>query len=446
MSKRLTLLDKLALRTTSVYSSPRDISVLQRMYGDYSNSRVPCTPLDKDGYLHHASDIPIMSIATVYVEDEPQTGGFKAYPAYQDETGQSIACVVFDEAQYDKKVSISGKGAIDLDTGELIESPANFLRNVFLDLQGYDETSIDSIEFDRFYAACLKGEIRIVDLLNDNEMTIKGLLDELAMNIYTQWSLSDGKSIMVLKGTVSIASGTPFPFIEAEMGVDSFNVTPGELVNEATINFAWDPAAETFRSSLTKHTPLSKRIYGDAPKIYDLKMIQGTRQAEYVCDAILQTSSVPELLTAFKHDARSLDVEVGDVCTVTHPAGIGANGFEQARAIVIDKDLEHNYTVRMERTNALYVSELLTLTQTVQPGSPSGFTMTSEGKVRTFTFHVIQPDGSYGLPLEGAEIAIGGVKQITNKSGQVKFTLDRGTYTISASCPGYMPSETRITI
>jgi hypothetical protein len=415
------------------------------MYGDYSNSRVPCTPLDKDGYLHHASDIPIMSIATVYVEGEPQTGGFTAYPAYQDETGKSIACVIFDEAQYDKAVSISGKGAIDLDTGELIEKPADFLRNVFLDLQGYDATSIDSIELDRFYAACLKAETKIAHLLNDNEMTIKALLDELAMNIYAQWSLSDGKGIMRLKGIIS-ADSPLYDFIEAEMAPDSFNVTPGDLVNEATINFAWDPAAETFRSSLTKHTPLSKRIYGDAPKTYDLKMIQGTRQAEYVCDAILQTSSVPELLTAFKHDARSIHIEVGDTCTVTHPAGIGANGFEQARAIVIDKDLDHNYTMRMERENALYVSELLTLTQTAQPGSPSGFTMTSEGKVRTFTFFVILPDGSYGQPLEGAEIAIGGVKQITNKAGQVKFTLDRGTYTIRASCPGYVPSETRITI
>jgi hypothetical protein len=442
--KRLTLLDKLALRTTSVYSNPRDISVLQRIYGDYSNSRIPCTPLDKAGYLYHASDIPMQSITRVYAEDEPQTGGFTAYTAYQDETGKSIACVVFNEPQYDKAVSISGKGAINLDTGGLIENPADFLSDVFLNLQGYDETSIDSVELDRFYAACLKVEIKVAFILNSC-ITIKAFLDKLALNIYAQWSLSDGKSIMRQKSIISTDSPL-FDFIEEEIKTDSFSVTSGDLINEVTINYAYNPAENKFRSSLTKHNPLSKLIYGDAKKSYDLEMIQGTRQAEYICDAVLNTSSVPELITAFRHDARSVHVEVGDVCTVTHRAGIGASGFVAARAVIVDKDIDDNYKVRMERENTLYASELLTLTQTAQPASQSGVTATYESGVLTLTFFVILSSGNYGPPLEGAEITITGVRKITDKAGQVKFTLQPGTYSVKAECPGYVPDEFQLTV
>ena len=439
------LLDPLALRTTSVYSSPRDISVLKRIYGDHSNSRINCTPLDRDGYIYHASDIPMQSITRVFVGREPQTAGFTAYPAYQDETGKSIACVVFDEAQYDKTVSISGKGAIDLDSGALIENPADFIEDVFLNLQGYDAASIDSVELDRFRAVCLKKDIKIALVLDDSRVTIKTLLDELALNTGAQWLLSDDKSIMRLKGVISTETAC-FDFVEPEMDADSFSITSGELINEVTVNYAWNPADGQFMSSLTKHSPLSKLIYGEAKQTFNLKMIQGTRQAEYLCDAILGTSSVPELLTSFKHDFRSVHVEVGDTCTVTHQAGVGPAGFNKARAIVIGKDMDNNYTVRMERENALYTSELLTLTQTARPGTPGGFTMTSEGNVRTFTFFVILSDGSYGEPLEGAEITIGGVTEITDRAGQVKFILDSGRYSIKAECPGYASSVTQITI
>jgi hypothetical protein len=201
--KRLALFDTLNLRTTAVYRAPRDISYLKLIYGDFSNSRIPCTPLDKDGYIHHASDIPMQTISKIFIDGEPKTFGFKAYPAYQDETGHSIACVIFDNPQYDKKVSISGKGAINIDivtasAGDLIENPADLIRDILLNIQGYDESSIDLAEISRFYSDCLTEEITIACIITE-PVSIKTFFDELAMNIHAHWMISDGKSVMRLK-------------------------------------------------------------------------------------------------------------------------------------------------------------------------------------------------------------------------------------------------------
>lgn len=194
-TKRLSLSDPLNLRTTAVYRAPRDISVLKVVYGDLMNSKIPCTALDKDGYMHHVSDRPMQLIDSVFVEGEPVTSGFRAMTAYQDETGQGIACVIFDNPQYDKKVSVSGKGAVKLDTGELIENPADLIRDIFLNIQGYGETSIDSYALSQFYADGLHEEIKVATIL-DSVVTIKNFLDELALNIHSQWMISDGKSVM----------------------------------------------------------------------------------------------------------------------------------------------------------------------------------------------------------------------------------------------------------
>jgi len=196
-TRRLTLFDPIRLRTTAVYRKPRSIETLKIVYGDLSNSRIPCIPLDADGYMYHISDRPMQLISKIYVNGEPKTFGFRTFSSYQDETGNRIACVIFDNPQYEKKVSVSGKGAIKLDTGELIENPADIVRDILINIQGYDISSIDIIELSRFYADCLEEEVRIAFILKEG--TLKTILDEIARNIHAHWMISDGKAVMRLR-------------------------------------------------------------------------------------------------------------------------------------------------------------------------------------------------------------------------------------------------------
>ena len=252
----------------------------------------------------------------------------------------------------------------------------------------------------------------------------------------------------VLRAEDPVDSLVRYHFREEE--ISDFKLTSGKLINEITLKYAYDPAEGQFKASITKHNPLSKLLYGEARESRDLKMIQGTRQVDKVADAILMTSSSPEIKTSLRHDMRSFYIEVGDIVDVTHRAGLGENGYQNALALISLRrmqGIEILYEAKMKPSGSgLYMSELLTLTQTAQSGSPSGVTASYDRGVLTLTFFVILPGGQYGPPLEGAEITISGVKKITDRAGQVRFTLAPGTYTIRAECPGYATDEFQLTL
>lgn len=431
LNANASLLDTLQLRDTSVYKNPRDISPLRVVYGDLTNSQVPCTQIDKDGRIHHWSDCPVQLISKVYVDGEPKTYGFKTYTAYQDETGKSIACIIFDEPQYEKKVSASGKGAIKLDPstgsgGELIENPADLI-NVLV--------PSDAGEITRLYADCLKNEVKVAAVLDNLDETIKTFLDELALNIHSHWLISDNKSVMRLRNYSTFES-PEYHFFADE--ITEFSVTSEELINEVTINYAYDFSQGKFQSSITKHNPLSKVLYGTVRQTFDLKMVQTTRQAERVVDSILMTYSIPGIVAEFKHDYRSIHIEVGDVCTISHLAGTGENGFDMSRALVIEKDIiNSSYKISLEKTGSLYSSELLNLTQVAGAGTES-ISITYEQGVATITIYA---DIQGSPPVEGAEVTIAGVRKITDNKGQARFNLLPGTYKAYIQASGYEDAE-----
>ena len=234
-----------------------------------------------------------------------------------------------------------------------------------------------------------------------------------------------------------------YKFMEDE--ISGFQLTSGDLTNEVTINYNYDFAAGRFKASVTKHNPLSKLFYGDAKQTLSLKMIQHTRQAEKIADAILMTSSIPQITAAFKHDLRSLFIEVGDIVSVTHPAGLGENGYEDAIGMISEQNLDGikiDYKMIMKASGNLYASELLTLSQTAEPGA-AGLTITYEQGVATITIYA---DIQGSPPVEGAEVTISGVKKITDNKGQVRFNLLPGTYTAYIQASGYEDAEVVFTV
>lgn len=441
-----TLLDTLKLRTTSVYSNPRDISVLSICIGDLSNSSFPCTAIDLDGYVHHASDFPMQSITQVCVDGEPKSAGFTAHTAWQDETGRSIACVIFDEPQYTKKVSVSGKGALKLDitsasAGELIENPADVIRFVMRDIQGYDETVLDNTELARIYADCLKEEIKAAFLLNAQMKTVKEFFDALARNIHAHWLLSDKKAIMRLR-SAAVAGDVRYHFIEGNISRPT--VTSEGLLNDVTINYAYDFAAGKHQAAIRKHNPLSKLVYGESAQIYDMQMVQSTRQAEKLADALLMTYSNPQLIVSIRHNYRSVYIEEGDLVQISHSYGIGENGFDAARALVVQKEVgdDIGYTLALEGSGALYQSDLVQLTQVSRSGG-AGITVTYDQGVATITIYA---DVAGSPPVEGAEVTISGVKKVTDSRGQVRFNLLPGTYTAYITASGYKDAEINFSV
>ena len=188
--RRLGLRDTLDLRDTSVYSEPRNISTLPLVFGDFSNSRIPCTALDVDGYLYHISDYAIHSIVEVQVDGEPMDYGFTAYTKYLDSTDTAISALVFDNPQYDANISVSCRGIIK-QTGELISNPSDFVRFILETVQGYDSRVIDEVGLNKFYSDSLNENIIIAIYVQD-VVEIKTVFDELSKNLWSRWKIRDG--------------------------------------------------------------------------------------------------------------------------------------------------------------------------------------------------------------------------------------------------------------
>jgi hypothetical protein len=247
----------------------------------------------------------------------------------------------------------------------------------------------------------------------------------------------------ILNAISPVESLIRFHFKEDE--IDDFQITSGLLVNEITINYAYDFVDDKPSAAITKHNPLSKLLYGDAKKSFDLRMIQRTRQAEKITDAVLMTSSIPGIICSFRHNLRSLHLEVGDIVCLTHQAGLGENGYERALGMISKKRLigiEIEYGVIMKASGRLYMSELVTLTQTASAGA-AGITITYESGVATITIYA---DIQGSPKIEGAEVTISGIRKITDIKGQVRFPLGKGTYTAKITASGYEDAEITFTV
>lgn len=222
--------------------------------------------------------------------------------------------------------------------------------------------------------------------------------------------------------------------------IEDLEMSAGEIVNEITLNFAWDFVEDKAKGSITKHNPLSKLLYGDAPKTVDLRLIQNARQVDIIADAFLKTGAIPPVNVAFRHSMKSFPVEVGDIVGLSHEAGIGENGFMRRPGLVTKKTMGRvsiAYEVLLKAEGNLFRSELLTLTQVSGTGQQS-FNVTYENGVATITVYA---DVQGSPPVEGAEVTINGVKKITDKKGQVRFPLAPGRYVARIEASGYELAE-----
>lgn len=229
-----------------------------------------------------------------------------------------------------------------------------------------------------------------------------------------------------------------YDFIEKEL--EDFELTSDTLINEVTVRYNYDPAEGKFLSAITKHNPLSKLLYREEKSTYELKMIGTTRQAEIIADAVLLSFSIPEIISSFSHDLRSLFIELGDLITLTHSYGLGETGYNQVPAEVIKKDIDGlkiNYAAVIKEISTLYQSELVNISQVSSSGAPS-ITIQYEAGVATITIYA---EVAGNPPIEGANVLINGIKKITDKKGQARFNLEHGTYIAQIQASGYEDAE-----
>jgi len=193
------LSDTIKLRQSSVYTSPRQMELLKWVYGDLRQSKVKCLALDEDGTVYHIADHPVFSIDKVYVDGVEVTSGFRKYKYYQDETGHAIAYIEFSTSKYEKEVSVGVRGKMNSD-GTLMDNPSDQLRDILLNLQEYDESTIDIGALEDLRAYAYKYDKQLAFVIDDDYYYIRDLLDDISNNLWAFWSISDGQTIIRFRG------------------------------------------------------------------------------------------------------------------------------------------------------------------------------------------------------------------------------------------------------
>jgi hypothetical protein len=264
--------------------------------------------------------------------------------------------------------------------------------------------------------------------------------DDLSVVIPTK---TDEELSVILNAVDPPDLSSVFNFLENE--IENFKITSGKLINEIEIRYGYDFADSSFKYAITKHNPLSKAIYRESKEIYELQMVQHSRVAERIADAVLRTSSIPAVDCSFMHDLRSIFVEVGDIASITHQAGLGVGGYVNKLGTITKKiinELEIDYILSILSDPKLYKSVLKELSK-VASAEEAGITIIYAEGVATITVYA---DIEGNPPVEGAEVTINSVRKITDSNGQVRFNLEQGTYTAYLTASGYEDAEITFTV
>lgn len=421
----LTLWEDLPLRTTAVLGDFAGKQILAQRFGDLRNTRFPLQKLDDLTWF--AADHP-MPITRVFVDDEA-TESF-ASEIRGDDIGNTWTVVLLSApAPPDAKVSASGTGRRNPDTGALIENPADIMEFV-LRLAGRTET------FPLLRAECAAAGIVLAGSL-DREQSIRAWLDEIAYSagaiwtpqaarlypisyvrgsivpldrfsasdIVAQSSLDDTADILHLSYDLNDATGQPQQFVELTASPQRF----GGIVAEVTLRWMRQAAnAET----------IGRRMLGRMAGVrYD------------VTHSTDQTSLRPCQWTRI----------------VDHPQWPIPGGDPVAMVKAVDVDLQGKTSSITSEVIASTPTISVTAHSVALPSTTSAAVSVSVANgVATFTIY-----DENGKPIKGAQCSLdGAAAKKTNEAGKVAFSITPATppkkHTLAVQAPGYTPFLTDI--
>ena len=198
--------DYVFLRTTGVYESPRDINTpLNVVYGSWlgSSDYVPLTLINVNKFIYHISDIPVLSVDSVYKKSGSSyvrlTTGYSVFTNYRDETARLISVVKFNTYQSDELfVRCQGRHS----NGYLYDNPADVVLDILQVIQGYSDEFIDFSSIRRFRAQCKSAGIKIKLLLDTNNMTVKTIMAVVARSCNAVHTVNQGAHGLVRRGGI----------------------------------------------------------------------------------------------------------------------------------------------------------------------------------------------------------------------------------------------------
>lgn len=424
---RLPLSDRVPLRSTTAwpkFAKPQPLNVV------YGRCTVPLTQADPTRKFWHISDGAIGGIETVYREGKPD----KAVALHNttDPVGQSIALLeLASPLAANASLTAVVRGRIDPATGALIENPADVLLDI-LRLAGHDLSATALAEV---RAAC--AGLTIAGLLSP-DLTLRAQLAEIADSVGLLWS-PQMPGIARRWPIEARPDGEPIHarWRELDLSEVAADARQDTLSTVLRVEFDWDWAANKARQSVTLQASTAT-VFGQREAALSAKWLTIPAQAIARGTAWLQAAARPRWKIDLQAD---LDPAVppGGWFEVAHPL-LPVSGACLALSAEWDWSNQRQSLHTERSVGPLPAVSVITVGGLFAEPDSNLRVSYADGVA---TLVIVDPNGA---PIRDAVVTLGSQKGKTDRTGTVRFKIDRGTYPIAVEAAGFTASSAEITL
>lgn len=423
------LSDRLPLRTSAVWGGWRSVRTLPWGWGHVT---VEPIQYSDDQRVFALLDHPAQGVDEVRRDDVPTQAW--AFSNQLDSTGRAIAFIELAQPLAEgERLSVTLRGRMHPDTGQLLHTPAEILHDVLAHLAG---APVRWADFDDWRAAT--AELRLGGLLDDASITIRAACDQICQSAGAAWAAAmPGIAIQWPPTAEPAAPALP---VTAQSATDMRADTSATgLVTELRVLYDWDHAAARYRRAVQLSAPEAVRQYGTLELEWPAPWLRSPRHAEQLGQRMLGWLARPRWRASWAMPLA--DIATGAWVDIDHPLSP-----IQGRHRLIHAELDTSRATISCTAEAPVgpapVIETTRLSTAFEPLIQPGITVEVAQDAIIFTAR-----DERGQPLPRALITLDGqASRIADDHGRVSFPATRGRHVLLIEASGYPPYEVELVL
>jgi hypothetical protein len=418
--------DLVPLRTTAAWPAFAKPEPLPHVYG---RCEVPVVQYDQTRKFWLIADHAIAGVDSVTRDKKDE----KAYAFRNgvDPSGHPVALLELASPLKEvERLTVDVRGKIDSDTGTLIENPADVLRDV-LAMTG---RAIPASSVSSFRSAC--ADIRLAGVLSAS-LTIRAQIAEIAESVGMLWSTA--MPGLAARYPSDRDVGDPLLsryLVSAPVQVNAY-CSLDRIYTEASVEHGWSWTDNRARQTALLESS-AVATYGRRSKRIVAKWLTSTADAISLGTSFLQANARPRWTYSVYLESDPL-VSPGQWFYVSDPL-LPIDGEVQAISSELDWDHMLQYLKAEVSVGAVPSVSLVALGSEFDD-APSDLRITYADGIATLVVN----DGN-GAPIRDATVKLGDKTGKTDRTGTVRFKIDRGTYPFEIEATGYVKQTGEITV
>lgn len=422
----LPMTDLVPLRTTAAWPAFAEPEPLPHVYG---RCEVPLVQYDRTRRFWLIADHAIGGADKV-TRDRKDEKSFAFHNAV-DPSGHPVALLeLATPLKIGESLSVSVRGKIDADSGNLIENPADIMRDV-LRLAGRE---IPASSVSEFRSAC--ADLKLAGCLSAG-LTIRAQIAEIAESVGMIWSTS--MPGLARRYPAERATGEPLLsryLVSAPVQVNAY-CSLDRVYTEVRVEYGWDWTANRARKTALLEASTAK-TYGRRSKTISAKWLTSNADVIALGTSFLRANARPRWSYSISLESEPV-VAPGQWFYVSDPL-LPVGG--EVQAISSEMDCGHILQyLKAEVSVGAVPTVALKALGTEFADVKSDLRITYADGIAT----LVVADGN-GAPVRDAVVKLGDKTGKTDRTGTVRFKIERGTYPFEIEAAGFSKSSGEIDV